>query len=69
MLSQCFMSFNRLCCIVLDIEIADLLNNRINVVAYNDDNVWAPECSDMYIYLRNPIWNKLSDIPTNNAVD
>jgi hypothetical protein len=62
------MSFDRPCCIVLDVEIMDL-DDRTNVVAHNDENVRAPGCGDVRVYLRNPMWDKLSGILTNNAVD
>jgi hypothetical protein len=46
--SLIFTSFDRACCIVLDVEIVDLLDDRTNVVAHDDDNddAWAPECGD-----------------------
>jgi hypothetical protein len=70
-LLQCFTSFDRPCCTVLDVEIADFLDDRTNVAAHDDDDddVRVPGCGDVRVYLRNPTRNKLSGIPTNRAVD
>jgi hypothetical protein len=55
---------------VLDVQIVDFLDDRTNVVAHDDDDdVPVSGCGDVCVYLRNPTWNKLSGIPTNDAVD
>jgi hypothetical protein len=40
------MSFDYPCYIVFDVEIIDFLDDRTNVVAYDDDNVLVPKYDD-----------------------